>query len=168
MSGAQEQESVISQIVFWIADWATLMAFWVALTGSFRWTELLIGAGASLIGSIISVVADELTLVRFLPNWRNLWKARSVIWQIPLGVVSVVGAVMRHDGRATGRVHAVPFDPGGEDAKSQTRRAVAETFSSMAPASVVIGVDRGMGVVIFHLLGTNSPPPALTRLGEPE
>jgi multisubunit Na+/H+ antiporter MnhE subunit len=166
MSGGVKEESVVSQFVFWIADWATLMAFWIALTGSFRWTELLIGAGASLIGSIASVVADEMTLVRFLPHWQYVWKARSVLWQIPMGVLSVVGAVIRHDGRATGRAHFVPFDPGSENAESQARRAVAETFPTMAPASVVIGVDRGMGVVIFHLLGTTSPPPTLKRLGE--
>lgn len=166
MSASEQQESIIWQIVFWIGDWATLMAFWIALTGSFRWTELLIGAGASLVGSIISVATEAMTFVRFLPQWRYLWQSRSVIWQIPLGVISVVGVLFREGKCAAGHIRFVPFEPGGEEAESQTRRAVAETFPSMAPASIVIGVDRGMGVVIFHLLGSSSPPPTLQRLGE--
>ena len=91
-----------------------------------------------------------------------------MIWHIPSDVFSVMGAVVKHGGRATGRIHSIPFEPGGENAESQARRAVAETFPTTAPASIVIGVDRGMGAVIFHLLGTSSPPPILQRLGETE
>jgi hypothetical protein len=61
---------------------------------------------------------------------------------------------------------SLPFHPGGENPESQARRAVGETFPTMAPASVVIGVDRLLGTVVFHLLGTSSPPPTLKRLGE--
>jgi multisubunit Na+/H+ antiporter MnhE subunit len=168
MSGGEQKESIVSQVVFWVGDWMALMAFWIVLTGNFRWTELLIGAGASLLGSIVSVAAESMNIARFLPHWRYLWQSRAVIWQMVIGVWVVMGSLIRHDGRAAGRVHAIPFDPGGEDAESQARRAVAETFPTMAPASVVIGVDRGMGAVVFHLLGTSSVPPTLQRLSEAE
>lgn len=168
MSSGVQQESVTWQVIFWLGDWATLMAFWVALTGSFRWTELLIGVGASLIGSILSVATEAMTLARFLPHWRYAWRSRSVLWQIPLGVIVVSLELLRHGRHATGRVHSLPFDPGRDNAESQARRAVAEAFPTMAPASVVIGVDRARKAVIFHLLGTGSPPPTLRRLGETE
>ena len=164
MAGRRQQESLISQTLFWIGDWATLMAFWIALTGSLRWTGLLVGAGASLIGSLISVATEAMTLVRFLPHWQYVWKSRSVLWQLPLGTISVLRTLAQHHGRATGRVHSISFEPGGESAEAQARRAVAEAFPSMAPASVVIGVDRDGGTVLFHLLGTDSPPPTLERL----
>lgn len=142
------------------------MAFWVALTGSFRWTELLVGAGAALVGALISTAAEAMTLVRFLPHWQHLWKARGVIWQIPVGVGSVVGILFREGRGATGRIHSVRFYPGEETSRDQARRAVAETFPTMAPGSVVLGVDREAGIVVFHLLGTSSVPPTLRRLGE--
>ena len=162
---AGKQQERITELAFWIGDWVTLMAFWIALTGSFRWTELLIGAGASLIGSIISVAIEAVTVTHFLPHWRYLWRSRSVIWQIPLGAISVLGALWRKGRRTSGGMGFLSFDPGGEDAESETRRAVAEAFPTMGPASVVIGIDRDMKAVIFHLLGSSSPPPTLQRLG---
>ena len=113
MAGREKQESLVFQILFWIGDWATLMAFWIVLTGSLNWPGLLVGAGASLIGSVISVVIEAMTFVRFLPHWRYVWKSRSVIWQIPLGTISVVQTFAQHGGRATGRVHSMSFESAG-------------------------------------------------------
>jgi len=163
---ASKQQERTTELVFWIGDWAVLMAFWIALTGGFRWPELLIGAGAALVGSIVSVATEAVTVTHFLPHWRYLWRSRSVIWQIPLGAIWVLGALFRKGRRARGEMGVLPFDPGGEDAESETRRAVAEAFPTMGPASVVIGVDHDKRVVIYHLLGSSSPPPTLQRLGE--
>ncbi|HEX5412557.1 MAG TPA: Na+/H+ antiporter subunit E [Terriglobia bacterium] len=163
---ASDQQERIKEVVFWIGNLVTLIAFWIALTGSFRWPELLIGAGAAVIASIASVATEATTLPHFLPHWRYVWRSRGVIWQIPLGVIFVLRALWREGRHASGQVGFVPFDPGGEDAESETRRAVAEAFPTITPGSIVIGVDRDARVVIFHLLGSSSPPPTLEQLGE--
>lgn len=166
MSASDQQKQRIRQVVFWLGDWATLMGFWIALTGSIRWTALLIGAVVALIGSILSVITEAMTLVKFLPHWRYFFQSRSVIWQIPMGAIYVVRALLMRGPRAASRLHMLPFCPGDENFEAQTRRAVAEALPSMAPASVIIGVDRDAGTVIFHLLGDSSSPPTLRRLGE--
>jgi hypothetical protein len=60
---------------------------------------------------------------------------------------------------AFGATREVPADTG--------RRAVAETVGSLAPNTIVVGVDAERGLLLTHQLRRNGPPEDLdvTRLG---
>ncbi len=164
--GGRKQESIALQVGFWALDWSMLMAFWLALIGEFRLSLLVIGASAALIGSFISLAAESQTLIRFLPNARYLLDARSVLWQVPVGTAQVLWMVLRGEGTKSGKLYYTPFNAGSEEKPTdEARRTIAEAFPTFSPTSVVLGVDQRNGTAVFHLLGTESLPPTLKRLG---
>jgi multisubunit Na+/H+ antiporter MnhE subunit len=160
---ASQQESIATQLAFWAGDWSALMAFWIALTGDVTLPNLGIGAAAALIGSILSVATESMNLARFAPHGRHLWDSRGVLLQIPLGAFTMLRLLLSGK-RPAGRLYVTRFQPGGSIAKDQARRAVAETFPTMTPTSLVLGIDQRHRKAVLHLLGTKSIPPTIRRL----
>jgi multisubunit Na+/H+ antiporter MnhE subunit len=85
----------------------------------------------------------------------------SAVAALPKLAVSVVrdtfvvsGALVRVlRGRAPeDRLEEIPFDPGGDDARSAASRALAVAGTSAAPNSIVVDVDRERGVLLVHRL----------------
>ncbi|TMA33768.1 MAG: hypothetical protein E6J88_00480 [Deltaproteobacteria bacterium] len=60
---------------------------------------------------------------------------------------------------------SVPFDAGGDDDESAFRRALAVAYTSATPNSVVIGIDRKRGLLIYHQLRKSRIAEMTRRLG---
>ena len=165
VSSDGQQESVATQVLFWVGDWSVLMALWIALTADTSLPNLGIGAAAALIGSILSVLTESMNVGRFAPHGRYLWDSRGVLLQLPLGVLVMLRILLSGKCPA-GQLYITPFQPGGSNASDEARRAVAEAFPTMTPTSVVLGIDQRHRRAVFHLLGSDSVPPTLRRLRE--
>jgi multisubunit Na+/H+ antiporter MnhE subunit len=51
-----------------------------------------------------------------------------------------------------GRLWSIPFEPGGEDDESASRRALVLAMVSITPNTLAIAIDRKKGVLILHQL----------------
>src|SRR5581483_406569 len=127
--------------------------------------ELIVGAGASLIGAI---AADVVFATHLVSLWPNLG-ALAQVWRLPkeavTGTWSIFAVLARQlvgRGAAPSRLLTVRFEVGGDDGASAMRRALAIAYTTMTPTSVVLGIDRRRGLLVYHQLD-DSPVAELTR-----
>lgn len=72
-------------------------------------------------------------------------------------------------GRLPAGIAVVRFRPGGDDPAARARRALAVTYPTLTPNSLVFGILRDKQILFFHTLIPQPLPPFLTRLGaEPD
>ena len=86
---------------------------------------------------------------RFLPQLRWLIHA----WPVPLNIVKdcwILFLRLAAGNLDPGIFRTVPFDTGGEDARSGARRALAITLINISPNVLIVGIDRGAGVMLYH------------------
>jgi multisubunit Na+/H+ antiporter MnhE subunit len=139
----------------WFAAWVAGAALWMVLTDSVRASEIVAGAGVAALGATgfelvrrqrvaSQAVRPDLSarLVRVLPRIvPDVWRlTRAAFLQV----------VERKPVR--GLVVAIPFPTEADDPDERARRAVATAFGSMAPNSIVIGVDAESDLLIVHQL----------------
>jgi hypothetical protein len=144
--------------------------FYFQLIDTTSLPELYLLAGVALACAIAFLLAREQGFVeaRVLPWW--LPRSWRLLWRIPADIAIVCWEAIaqlvrprteRGVFRATafGATREVPADTG--------RRAVAETVGSLAPNTIVVGVDAERGLLLTHQLRRNGPPEDLdvTRLG---
>jgi multisubunit Na+/H+ antiporter MnhE subunit len=139
-----------------LAIWSgALVALWLALTTTLDVQELVAGALAAAVAAVTAELVRAQGLVRFRPMPR--WLVRSRI--LPRRVLSdsvLLGRVLfRHALRrevASGAFRALGFDPGGDDARSATRRALVIAAISLTPNTIVVGIDRNERLILVHQL----------------
>ena len=108
--------------------------------------------GLVAVGLTITAVtgAARLMQVKFRPSLRELAQAWRIPWGAVSGTAGVMVALCSNCSRSRGApslLVAVPFDVGGDDARSAGRRTLALTYSTITPNSIVLGtVKRGEGV----------------------
>ena len=145
-------------------------AFYFQLIDTTSLPELYVLAGVALACGLAFQLAREQGFVeaRILPWW--LLRSWRLLWRIPSDIAMVCAEAVlqlvrprpvRGVLRAT-RFSAVEPDPGHTG-----RRAVAETVGSVAPNTIVIGVDAESGLLLVHQLRRHGSPEDLdvTRLG---
>jgi hypothetical protein len=59
---------------------------------------------------------------------------------------------------------AIPFPHTADDPDDATRRAIAVGLGSIAPNSIIVGVDREAGVLLVHQLEPTRNPDDLDPL----
>ncbi len=145
--------------LFWAAQFALLLFFWFLYTASFQFWEVLVGVGAAALAATGSEAVRALSFARFFPYRRWILMA----WRLPVAVLrgtwvvakTFFGRTLR--GLPAGRLCTVRFDPGGDDAPSATRRALAVMFTTFSPDSIVVFIDRRAGLMLVHLMGDATP-----------
>jgi hypothetical protein len=78
-----------------------------------------------------------------------------VVLSIPRQIVWVSWQAMAQavaPREARGSLRAVPFRAGGDDSSDAGRRALAEGLGSLAPNTIVIGVDGERDLLLVHQL----------------
>jgi hypothetical protein len=144
--------------------------FYFLLIDTTSLPELYVLAGVAVACAVAFQLAREQGFVeaRVLPWW--LLRSWRLIWKIPSDIVVVCWEALaqlvrpravRGVFRATafGSTHPSPTDTG--------RRALAETVGSVAPNTIIVGVDAERGLLLTHQLRRQGPPEDLdvTRLG---
>jgi hypothetical protein len=168
LTGGRDASHVVRRIVAVSLETVALFAFAVACASSFKRSDLVIGAAASVLGAIAGGVVARRELARFSPRWR--WVAQC--WRIPGYVLSgsweLVVALRRQlftPGGAESLVRAVAFDAGSGDEASSARRALAVAYTTSTPNFVVIDVVREQGLLLFHQVKRGKVLPMTRRLG---
>lgn len=145
----------------WLLAWLAAAAIWIVLADSVRLAELVAGAAvASLAATGFELVrrqrvaAQALRPELSLRVWRVLLRAVPDVWRLTRAAFGQL--VQRKAVR--GEVVAMPFGHGEDTPDARAYRAVAEGFGSIAPNSIVIGVDPDSGLLLVHqLVPTRNP-----------
>jgi hypothetical protein len=144
--------------------------FYLLLIDTTSLPELYVLAGVALACGIALQLAREQGFVeaRVLP-W---WVARSwrLVWRIPSDIAIVCGealAQLIHPRATRGEFRAARFRAVEPIPAHTGRRALAETIGSLAPNTIVVGIDPDTGLLLVHQLRRHGGPEDLdvTRLG---
>lgn len=151
----------------WMACWV----FWLVLSDSTGWHEMLVGAASAAV-ALVAVVAFLLeTGVRFTIRWSFLKEAIQVPRQLVADTRLLLLVVLRRmfGARSRSGIMAVAFRRGADSPPSRARRAFAITLLTVTPNTLVLGISEKDGVFLFHTVVPRPLPPFLIRLGaQPE
>lgn len=159
--------SVVRGARFWFVAWLGSAAFWMVLTDSVRVEELLAGA------VVAAVAATGAEMVRRQRVARQALRPRYALraWRVLLRAIPDIGRLTRAafaqvvQRRAVrGEIVALPFGHLGDDPDAAARRAIALGLGSIAPNSIVVGVDPDSGLLLVHQLEPTRNPDDLDPL----
>jgi multisubunit Na+/H+ antiporter MnhE subunit len=151
------------QIAFWFAAWIGCAATWLVLSDNWSVAEVLTGVVAAAIGATGSELVRGRGIAQMRADARWLLRPLRMFAAAPRDLVLVITAVGRqalHREPQRGRLLVVPFDHGGETRDAHARRALAESFGSFAPNTIVIGIDVERDEIVAHQLVPDRTPKA--------
>jgi multisubunit Na+/H+ antiporter MnhE subunit len=151
----------------WLAAWIASAALWMVLTDSVRISEMVAGAlVAALAATGVEAVrrqrvADQALRPRYaLGVWRVLIGVVPDVWRLTRAAFAQL--VQRRASR--GEIVALPFPHTADDPDTRARRAIAVGLGSVAPNSIIVGVDPDAGVLLVHQLDPTRDPDDLDPL----
>jgi multisubunit Na+/H+ antiporter MnhE subunit len=157
--GMSVRTFVITCIVLW--------ASWLVLSDNTGWREMAVGAIASVATTVSVARFISVADVHFRIRGQYLKEAIHLPVLQAKGLWTLLAAMARQVGGAGVRsgVVAVRFRAGGDDPTSRARRAIAITYLNLTPDSVVLGVLKEKGILLFHAIGPERIPPFMERMG---
>ncbi|HEX2372705.1 MAG TPA: Na+/H+ antiporter subunit E [Actinomycetota bacterium] len=161
------------RVGFWIAWYVPLVLLWLAFVDTLAPAEVVVGLVAAAIAATAADLVRSQDLVRFRlePRWlrgfsRLPWEALRDCWLL---TVALWRHCAGHPARGVFRV--VPFPSEADDARSAARRALVTVLVSVAPNTLVVGVEGSEGELLIHQLvpepGSPVPPSLLEDRDEP-
>jgi multisubunit Na+/H+ antiporter MnhE subunit len=139
----------------WLAWWVLLMGLWVAIDDSIGLAELGAGAGAAALAALLTEAALHQADSRLTVRLR--WLAAA--WRLPGQVLGDTVLVFRALARQLARgepprsgFRELPVRAGSRDAEDVTRRVLLVGAHSLAPNTVVLGIDQDRDVMVVHQL----------------
>lgn len=131
--------------------------------------ELYAGAGAALLAAVGFEAGREQGFAEFSSPPRWLARAWRAFVRVPADTARVSLAILlqlAHPRDERGVLRTVPFDFGArENPRDAGRRALAEALGSLAPNSIVIGIDPERNLLLAHQLYPEGEAEALDVLG---
>lgn len=152
---------------FWIAWYVPMVVLWLAFVDTLAWEEVAAGLVAAAIAATAAELVRSQDLVRFHLDPRWLRGLSQLPWQVLRDTWLLTAALWRHGtGRPVqGRFRVVPFPSEADDARSAARRALVTAVTSVAPNTVVVGIEGAEGELLVHQLvpepGSPVPPSML-------
>jgi len=155
---------------FAVVNFVVMLGLWFLYTASLTLSELPAGAGAAVLATIGMAVVQGQNFARFAPDPRWFRYALPLPWSVLKDTAIVFRAAAKYalKRKSDGYLIAIPFTAGGDDPKSSARRAMAIALTTVAPNSIVIGIDRKTNTALLHLLSPAPLPDPLRQLGERE
>jgi multisubunit Na+/H+ antiporter MnhE subunit len=161
------------RVGFWFAWYVPLVVLWLAFVDTLDPAEVVVGLVAAAIAATAAELVRSQDLVRFRLELRWLRGLTQLPWQTARDCWLLTVALWRHltGHPARGRFRVVPFPSEADDASSAGRRALVTALVSVAPNTVVVGVEGQGGEMLVHQLvpepGSPVPPSMLEdRVGE--
>ena len=146
-------------VIAWVGWWVASAALYLLLVDTVVLPELVTGAVIAAIGaSGATLVRSERRVVMrpraswLVALWRPLASYPRDLWTLTL-------ALARREA-ARGRLYALPFARGTDDARSAARRVLGPTAGSFAPNTFVVGLDAERGLLLVHQLVPSEDPAA--------
>ncbi len=128
--------------------------FYLVLIDTVDTPELYAGAGVvTLAVALFAAGRDPDAELRT----RLIWWLRAgwALVRVPADIAITSWAAivqLRHRHARCGRLRAVTFAAGGEQSEDAGRRALAEALGSLAPNTIIVGVDAERGLILAHEL----------------
>jgi len=150
----------------WIGQWLIYLVLWFVFTGTVSWAELAFAVFCAAIAATAGEIVWSEPLARFTGDLHHVAEA----WRLPKYMLvdtwTVLVVLAKHlTGReeAPSLFRAVQFRVGRQDNEHDaTRRALAVTYTSMTPNSVVVGIDHERGLMLLHQIAV-APVQRMTR-----
>jgi hypothetical protein len=133
----------------WLIWWVLLAALFVALEDSRRPEVLVTAAVVGAVGATAAIIVRARRDVVLRPRLRWILGALRTLLRWPGDLVALAGALVS---RPECRIVEEPFSATGDDPHSAARRALAVAGGSLAPNSIVVGIDAERGVLVRHEL----------------
>ena len=140
---------------------------WFVFTGEISFEEMLAGVGCALFSSWFCIrtwremdLMIELRVADFLESWQLPWTLIQGAGQ----VVAVLAKDLAGGKRAESTYFAVPFER-RHDGNGMLRRVLAVSFTSVSPNTIVIGIDRRRGLLLYHVISPAKLPEMTQKLG---
>ncbi|MET0833035.1 MAG: Na+/H+ antiporter subunit E [Actinomycetota bacterium] len=155
------------RVGFWVAWYVPLVLLWLLFVDTFAGQEVIVGLVAAAIAATAAELVRSQELVRFRldPHW--LRGLPGLPWQVLHDTWLLTVALWRHctGSPVRGVFRVVPFPSEADDDRSAARRALATALVSVAPNTVVVGVEGADGEMLVHQLvpepGSPVPPSML-------
>lgn len=138
----------------WAAAWVANAALWLLLGGNLSLEELAASLAAATLACAGGAVFHSADRSPCRPTARMLLEA----WRIPGdlldGAWKVLGGLagcLVGNGLPPGVLRAAKLDMGQEgDPKSNARRAITITYTTLTPNTVVLGFVPSQGLMLYH------------------
>lgn len=161
-----KRRSTRDVILFFLAEWALMFGLWLLLVDNFKRGEMLLGVAMALVAALAAAVVKAENFARFAPHVGELTQTWRIPWYLVEGTWQIFGVLARHlFTRPPSLIASMRFDPGGDDAHSAARRALAVALMTVPPNTVVVGIDRKKQRLILHEFRQGGVPVMARRLG---
>lgn len=155
------------RVGFWVAWYVPLVVLWLAFVDTFARQEVIAGLVAAAVAATAAELVRSQELVRFRLDPRWLRGLPGLPWQVLRDTWLLTVALWRHctGHPVRGVFRVVPFPSEADDNRSTARRALVTVLASVAPNTVVVGVEGDEGELLVHQLvpqpGSPVPPSML-------
>jgi hypothetical protein len=144
--------------------------FYLLLIDTASLPELYVLAGVALTCGLLFLLSREQGFIEARIHPKLLGSVWRLVAKIPLDIALVCWEALAQLARprpARGSFRAVRFQAGEPSAEDTGRRAMAEALGSVAPNTIVVGVDPERGLLLVHQLHRQGRPEDLDvlRLG---
>ncbi len=126
---------------------------WLGYTNNSGAREMIAGAVAASVATAAAVVFSAQGHVRFRFRWRDLAQVVYLPWYALDGTWEVLKTLARQLFTRRGApsfMATVQFDTGGDDPISAGRRALAVTYTTATPNSIVLGIVHEQRLMLYH------------------
>jgi multisubunit Na+/H+ antiporter MnhE subunit len=149
------------RVGFWIAWYVALVVLWLAFVDTLAIQEVIAGLVAAAIAATAAELAWSQDLVRFRLDPRWLRGLPGLPWQVLRDTWLLTVALWRHctGSPVRGVFRVVPFPSDADGARSAARRALVTVLASVAPNTVVVGVEGAEGAEVEMLVHQLVPQP---------
>jgi hypothetical protein len=168
MAQRSRSEQVARRGVAWTAGWLFSAALYLLLIDITDLPELIVGAGAAVIAATAFGLARERDLTGVATRLSWLARVPRAVARAPGDLVVVSMMALRqlaHPRASVGEFRVVSFACGEEPALESGRRALAESFGSFAPNTIIIGVDPDRELLLAHQLRVSGGREAVDVMG---
>jgi multisubunit Na+/H+ antiporter MnhE subunit len=150
-----------------LVTWLSQLVLWVVFANNVGFREIGIGSLAAAISTYFVFLFLHGTRDRF--RLQNKYSRQIV--HVPAILFSgtwvlLCAIALKVSGRKIpSQIVAVHFRPGGNDAASKGRRALAITYLNLAPNNLVLGILQDQRVFFFHTVIPRPLPAFLFEMG---
>jgi len=153
----------------WTAGWLGAAALYLLLIDTVDLPELIVAAGAAVLAATgFELAREQQTAGGLRARLRWAGTLHRPIKKVPSDIAALTALAVRQLVRprpVNGEFRAVPFRCGDEPKLETGRQAMAESFGSFSPNTIIVGVDAERELILGHQLRPGGGPEAIDVLG---
>lgn len=157
------------RVIAWSAGFVLAGAIYLLLIDITSLPELIVGVvAAALAASAFELAREDGTVGGLTARLRWLATLHRAVRNVPADIVRLSLLALRQLVRpkpVNGSFRAVHFARGDDAALETGRRAMAESFGSFSPGTIIIGVDGERELILGHQLGRSGGSETIDVLG---